>query len=953
MRKNRFSDRGIFVALFFLTLLIIKPVVLPAQTTPPEALSSNDRQVSIAVIAHSDFLPDRTAYHDKTVTGLPDLLADRIIEHLANSRRFVPVERAALRKVIMEQRFGKELQQTYLDRTLDKAIENLDSVEGGAVIGTIDGGGLQSVTPQPVGKGIGAGTGDVGTTGTLSDYNDILKDFQDLGSASNADYLVYGNLEKLDSKSTEIDIPYSTAGTTFKQAITDARIRLRIIEVQSGRIAGATSLKTQVRESLFEGMESDTDEFSFYDHLGRLASVKILDIVFPAHIVDTEPLVLSRGSNDGVQNGDVFAVERLGKSFSEASGAEIGRLKTRIGTVQVLDAQENISVAEPVSGSGFLKGDLVAFDVSAKQSQAAPGRTSPAVTPPPAQEQQKGGLPRLAIGLIKSGSTETSVQGEEKHIEIFTDSLISRLTQTRRFILIDRQEVDLLLKEQLAGMLAENREMPSAMGTLKGADYLLLGSVSHFGVQDKQTSLPGSSRVFEEKIGTVEANIRIVAAASGDILESRKIAIEEPVAADAKGTMIATRLADVFAEQATLILMNVIYPIKVASVGSDGIVYVNRGNDGGLSIQERLDAYRPGKPVIDPDTGIQLGVEESLIGQVVLFEVEDTRSKGNPSEGAIVQTGDILKRTLENRLSRSGQAAAGKKEEAVRSGAVMGEKTASSASGPGETATLAVGMIRMLPVAGTDSFKEDYTEVLTDKFIARLSQNKRLQVLERQQVDQILDEKTFTAITEGGDVLDKLSDLRGADYLIHGLVSQLVISTVDEKVPYMDRMERKVSGTAEGIFRIVDVHTGSVIAAEDILVRQKLSGTDASTSNINQLTDTFADRIVHAVTERLFPIKILGVAEDGTAYINRGLDGGIRAGTMYTVMRQGKAMIDPDTGISFGAAETKVATVKVEAIENNRSRAVIVSGGEVLPGDILREPVIEKKEPPPMNKPKW
>ena len=70
-----------------------------------------------------------------------------------------------------------------------------------------------------------------------------------------------------------------------------------------------------------------------------------------------------------------------------------------------------------------------------------------------------------------------------RHIPLFTDTLISRLAQTQRFQLIDRQEVDQLMDEQLAQAMAENRELPSSMGTLAGADYLVIGSVANFAIE--------------------------------------------------------------------------------------------------------------------------------------------------------------------------------------------------------------------------------------------------------------------------------------------------------------------------------------------------------------------------------------------------------------------------------------------------------------------------------------
>ena len=101
-------------------------------------------------------------------------------------------------------------------------------------------------------------------------------------------------------------------------------------------------------------------------------------------------------------------------------------------------------------------------------------------------------MPRLAIGLIKSKTTASTAP--EKTIDIFTDTLISRLTQTKRFQLADRQEVDQLLDEQVLEALREDRDLASAVGTLKAVDYLVYGNLALFEVDEEALQLPGSSR---------------------------------------------------------------------------------------------------------------------------------------------------------------------------------------------------------------------------------------------------------------------------------------------------------------------------------------------------------------------------------------------------------------------------------------------------------------------------
>lgn len=922
---------------------------------------SQPTQSTIAVLSQTDFLPDRTGIH-KNVIVLPDVLAARILEHLTNSKRFIPVERQSLRKVVLEQRFGQNLRKSYLDRTLDKAIESMQNIQGENKVAGIEtevsvgSAGIKvksPVEPRPVGQGIAEGKGSIGTTGTLANYNDILKDFQDLGTAVGADYIVLGNLEKLSHKTKDISIPYSTEGRKVKQNVVDARLRLRVIDVKSGAVIGATSLRTKVKENLFEGKQRETDEFSFYDHLGRLGAAKVLDVTFPARIASIEPLVISRGSNDGVKNGDLYVIEREGKVIKDKSGIVIARLKSEIGLVKVIRCQETVSFVRPVSGDSFSKGDLASLDIQKSEATAPTTATSASpLTKGVRRPEIKGPLPRVAIGFIKSGSTARTGKDAAEHTPIFTDTIISRLTQTKRFQMVDRQEVDQLLTEQLAQALTEGRDLASAMGTLKGVDYLVYGSLASFSVEDDTLKLPRSGRSFKRKIGYVEGNMRIVDTRSGDIMESRKVAVKTPVDANAEGSRIVTALADAYAEQVVLILMNVIYPIKVAAVGSDGTVYVNRGNDGGLFAGETLDAFRPGKPILDPDTGVQLGVEEAFIGKLAIDEVEDARSKGKLLTGTGLSKGDILKRTIENKEKRASIVS---KKVPSRSGArIPGGKLSPSKKVPGTKATLAVGLFRINPNAQTKNFSEGHIKRLTDELIAKLTNTNRFMLMERQEVDQILDEKAFEAVAKGGDIRDRLSELAGADYLIHGEVSNFYTTTQRKQVAYLNEVQVRVSGIAEGILRIVDVHNSAVIAADKVSIRMRIQQVNDPTQAVSNLIDNFTTEAVSKILDRIYPIKLLGITGDGTIFLNRGSDGALKIGTVFDVMRPGQELKDPDTGICFGRAETKIGTLKIVAVEGYRSRARMVSGQDAKAGDILRNSQrVPKKAKSKVMSPAW
>jgi curli biogenesis system outer membrane secretion channel CsgG len=917
------------------------------------------QKATIAVLARSNFLPDRTGLH-RDVVVLPDILASRIIEHLANSNRFIPVEREALRKVVMEQRFGRDLQKSYVDKTLDKAIQSMDQLSGeqkvegteiGASAGPIGMNKTNALEPKPVGSGLHEGKGSTGATGALADYNDILHDFQDLGSAVGADYLVLGNLEKLKRQVKATDVPYSTKGRQFKQKTVDARLRLRVIDAEDGTVAEADSFRVKMIEDLFEGKEIKTDAYSAFDSLGRIAAVKILDMTFPARIVNEDPLLVSRGRNDGVEVGDILQIEREGKEITDQNGVVIARLKSEVGFVKITKLQETIAFVQPISGNGFSKGDLASLQIEeTSSSERAPSPQAAPVKRLAEKGSSAAQIPSVAVGIIKSGATGTK---DAQQISVCTDTLISRLTQTKRFQVVDRQEVDQLLDEQLFQSLGQNTDMPSAVGTLKGVDYLVYGNLdqSAFTVEEEVRQLPGSKRSFKTKMGYVSGNMRIVDVHTGDVLESRKISVQQRLGADLEGSRLLTILADAYAEQVVLLLMNAIYPIKVAAVGSDGTVYINRGNDGGLSQGEILDAYAPGEPVIDPDTGVQLGVEEIHVGKVVVDSVQDARSKGTLVSGSDLSRGDILKRTLDNKEKRTDSPL---KSKPSRSGPRLSEPQKTQVKPPTQSnPTLAVGLIKLNPGARTTGFGQAQLIRMTNVLIGKLSNTGRFQLMERQEVDQVLDEKAFEATAHDADMRDYLRELQGADYLIHGEMANFYTVTEKKQVPYLDAIETYVTGVADGTLRIVDVHQGKVIAADQVRLRKEVKEEDP-TQVMTDLMDRFSTQAVKNIVTRIYPVKLLGQSSDGTLYINRGADVGIKQGQIFDLMRPEQALVDSDSGQSFGQAESMIGKVKVTSVEPNRARARLIDA-QATPqkGDTLRNPRIPQKKEPKVQQPSW
>jgi len=783
-----------------LTLLLASQFLVAA----PATLQQQKNRVKVAVMGQGDFHPDRAVKGN--VRTLPDGLAARLIEQLSATKRFDIVERSALRHVIREQQFGADQKETDLDKVIEATVDNLAEVNGWTVA----------------------------AASSAANHNDRLKEFQQLGSTIGADYIVYAVLEKQRSSVKTTAVPFSDDNRVVVKNQVDARLRLRVIETAKGRIIGADSLRTKISETVFSGKQSTQDEYSMFDRLGKQAALSVLDMVFPAQIISSDPWVVNRGSNEQVSVGDLYSITREGKDIKDASGISIGKLRSDVGLAKVSQVQATFSVLSAINGE-FKINDLA---IAQKQESAATAlKVAPSLHN--SSVSIKGQRPRLAVGLVKSRSTAKTGIDANLHIPAFTDTLISRLTQTKRFQLIDRQETDQLLNEQLAQAMADNRDMPSAMGQLKGADYIVIGSMANFVIEERTSRLPGSSRTFVSQIGHVEGNMRIVDARTGDIMESRKISVSQSMKKATIDSRLITDLADAFADQVTVNLMNAIYPIKVAAIVS-GVAYINRGTDGGLALGEKLRAIRPGMAIIDPDTGVQLGVAETELGTIELNEVGDARSKAT-TNGVALLVGDILKRLPASKGKRSTQAIT-----------QLPQRTGGDASkNDGKALTLAVGKIRFNPRGDNKQLININTVRITNDLMVKLSQFAEFEIMERMDIDQILDEKAFTAIAASTSPESTLGELEGADYLVHAMIDDFLIRAERKKIPYTNEIQTRYFGIVEASVRLIDVHTGRLKSAIKIRLNDRIKSVGSKPQAINDLIEKLTTKMATDISDDL------------------------------------------------------------------------------------------------------
>ena len=193
------------------------------------------------------------------------------------------------------------------------------------------------------------------------------------------------------------------------------------------------------------------------------------------------------------------------------------------------------------------------------------------------------------------------------------DILSSKLALSGKFILLEREDLDVLMKE--AG--------PEGMAKI-GADYLILGSITEFGRKAQ-----GQEGVFTStKTQTVEAGVslRLVEAATGLIIYSD----EAKGYAETAG-YDATLSDKAISSAISQLVENIINKCMDKPWRSyiltydDGSYIISGGASQGLQPGDSFIVYAKGKSVKNPQTGMMVELPGKPLGKVtVLTSFGDT-----------------------------------------------------------------------------------------------------------------------------------------------------------------------------------------------------------------------------------------------------------------------------------------------------------------------------------------
>ena len=206
-----------------------------------------------------------------------------------------------------------------------------------------------------------------------------------------------------------------------------------------------------------------------------------------------------------------------------------------------------------------------------------------------------------------------------------TDIMMTELSKTGKFIVVERDKMDKLLDEQKLGQTGVIDPGTAAqVGKVLGLNAILTGSVSQFGAKSEGKDF----LITQSKQQIVECtvDIRVVDAETGQILfaDSGKGVVRKAtgqvLGMGNKSKYDETLEGEALRAAIVKFMDNLISQVnkkpwscRVAAV-EDGAIYLNAGLEAGLQVGQKLKVFSQGREIKDPTTGLVLGRTEKEIG---------------------------------------------------------------------------------------------------------------------------------------------------------------------------------------------------------------------------------------------------------------------------------------------------------------------------------------------------
>lgn len=234
------------------------------------------------------------------------------------------------------------------------------------------------------------------------------------------------------------------------------------------------------------------------------------------------------------------------------------------------------------------------------------------------QSKQLNRLRMAVSGLYVDDNVSDRREADATALAI-QNRVIDYLTQTRRFAMIDRNNIADTQTElnYIATSGMATREL-ARLGNKVGTDYLVVMILRELNTNIYQKKMKTNNRIKEIKQVVGEVSVRILDVATSQIKFSDTILIQS----DRDYRALAKDGGRVIGQT----IQNAIYPARIVAIDGDAVTIGQGGNT--FVRNEIYELVQLGERMIDPYTKESLGFQEIPVGKIKIERVQSKQSTG-------------------------------------------------------------------------------------------------------------------------------------------------------------------------------------------------------------------------------------------------------------------------------------------------------------------------------------
>lgn len=231
------------------------------------------------------------------------------------------------------------------------------------------------------------------------------------------------------------------------------------------------------------------------------------------------------------------------------------------------------------------------------------------------------------------------------------------------------------------------------------------------------------------------------------------------------------------------------------------------------------------------------------------------------------------------------------------------------------------------------SMRRGLEQVVTDSLMSELSKNEKLNVIDRVDLGEVLNEQGLgrTGIISKDSAV-QMGRIVGINYLVTGTILDARVTNPDTKsrsAPAVNVMVFwKIIDTTSGAVVFADTVTGSVSHTIGKDKKGKKVWTMSSTAYTNAAQGA-ARKICSSLDEKLnvpsISAHIAGI-DGNMIYLDVGQNKKVEPGQIFVVYQQGKSIRHPITGEVLGVQSKPICQISIGSVEHKMASGTVRSG---------------------------